>query len=116
VEDARPFEQLALAAAEAPVPVVELLRAWRAEGRDDHDPVAATMLAGSETSTRPTDRWLGCLRALEDAFAPDELGHLTAMWARSAQAPRVATTQSELRERLERVAARAGFLAAPDPR
>ncbi len=107
------FAELAAETRERPVPVVDLLRAWRHQGRYQEDRAALEALEGPETTSEPTDAWQMCLRALEHAFAPDELAHLTARWSEERQRPRLISTEARLRARLQR-AAREGHYDVPD--
>lgn len=103
------FADLVLYARQQPVPVVDLLRAWRQEGRGEPDDAALAAMAGPETTSVPTDAWLECLRALEHAFAPNELEHLTAAWSEDRQVPQIASTEPQLRARVRRAAEEGGF-------
>ena len=100
------FAELALRSRERPVPVMDLLRAWREDGRYEQGGGAPV---GPDTTSRPTDAWAECLRALEHAFAPDELAHVSAAWSEQHRRPRIATDEPQLRERLRRAAEHGGF-------
>lgn len=101
-EDA--FTALLDAADRQPVRVVDLLRAWREAG---HGAGALAPLAAEAVAGGPGGgAWAGCLRALEQAFAPDELAHLTA-GPNAGHRILLATTRAELQARLERTARQA---------
>jgi len=104
------FAALVRQARRHPVRVVDMLRAWRHEGRGEGAGAPQASVAGDGEPA--DDVWAECLRALEYAFAPDELARLTAACTAERHVIEVAAAEPGLRERLERAAREGGFSVA----